>query len=326
MKTDQTPLHDALAELATTMSANPDRLRQVRDRVDRRRRRRMATGAAVSAGAVAAAVGIAMVPREPRAALQFNVEGPSLPTCASVPAPAPTPTPPAAKTPSAVVDREPHLGRYKGTAVVTAVGAGTVTLGELVMGPVAVPPSGSIVLTVDSTTTFENRGSTAAASDIVVGKPVIFAASVGTDGRDHLDHLDLSADIAADPGTDPTAPAKGADADAAKAALAANDPAAGDKEPAAVPDASQAELPSGAVVTGKAVIDAAPANNEVLVHAAVDDRDVRSMRLLLGPATQYFRFETVCTSPALVGGTGMLFSAVSNGDGTYTATEIRIYE
>src|SRR6187401_1900205 len=100
MKTDQTPLHDALAELATTMSANPDRLRQVRDRVDRRRRRRMATGAAVSAGAVAAAVGIAMVPREPRSSPQFNMDGPSLPACASIAPNEPTATPPG-KTPSA---------------------------------------------------------------------------------------------------------------------------------------------------------------------------------------------------------------------------------
>jgi hypothetical protein len=74
------------------------------------------------------------------------------------------------------------------------------------------------------------------------------------------------------------------------------------------------------------VIDAAPANNEVLVRASVDGADLQSMRLLLGPATQYFRFETECTSPALVVGTGMLLSAVANGDGTYPATEIRTYD
>ena len=33
MKTDPNSLHDALVELATTMSPNPDRLRQVRQRV-----------------------------------------------------------------------------------------------------------------------------------------------------------------------------------------------------------------------------------------------------------------------------------------------------
>jgi len=195
MKTDQTPLHDALAELATTMSANPDRLRQVRQRVDRRRRRRMATGAAVSAGAVAAAVGIAVVPREPRSSLQFNVEGASMPSCASIAAPAPTPTPPAGKTPSAILDRVPDLGRYKGTAVVSAAGSGTVTLGELAMGPVAVPPSGSIVMTVDATTTFENRGLPATASDVAVGQKVIFSAYVGVDGRDYLVYLELNADV-----------------------------------------------------------------------------------------------------------------------------------
>ena len=320
MKTDQTPLHDALAELATTMSANPDRLRQVRARVDRRRRRRMATGAAVSAGAVAAAVGIAMVPREPRSSLQFNVEGPSLPDCASLAAPAPTPAPPG-KTPSAVLDPAPDPGRYKGTAVVTAVGTGTVTLGELVMGPVAVPPSGSIVMTVDSTTTFDNLGSPAAASDVAVGQRVIFSASVGTDGRDHLDYLELSADAGATTAND-------ADLAAKKAAAAADksDTAADDAKAAAAAAASKEEAPSDGVVTGKAVIDAAPANNEMLVRAAVDGRDLQPMRLLLGSATQYFRFDTQCTSPELAVGTSMLLSAVPNGDGTFTATEVRLYD
>ena len=83
MKTDSTLQH-ALTELATTMSSNPDRLRQVRQRVERRRRRRMATGAAVSAGAVAAAVGMAMVPRAPRSSLQFNAAKSSMPDCASI--------------------------------------------------------------------------------------------------------------------------------------------------------------------------------------------------------------------------------------------------
>jgi hypothetical protein len=320
MKTDQTHLHDALAELATTMSANPDRLRQIRDRVDRRRRRRMATGAAVSAGAVAAAVGIAMVPREPRSALQFNVEGPSLPACASLAAPAPTPTPPG-KTPSAVLDPEPDLGRYKGTAVVTAVGTGTVTLGELVMGPVAVPPSGSIVMTVDATTTFENRGLSATASDVAVGQRVIFSAYVGTDGRDQLVFLELSADVVATTASEADIAAKKAEATANQ-----SDKATDDLKAAAVPDVSKDEAPSDGVARGKAVIDAAPANNEVLVRASVDGGDLQAMRLLLGSATKYFRFETECTSPDLVVGTGMLLSAVPNGDGTYTATEIRIYE
>ena len=84
----------------------------------------------MSAGAVAAAVGIAMVPREPRSSLQFNVSGPPLPACA--------------------------------------------------------PPSGSIVMTVDSATTFENRGLPAAAAaskheapsdGVVRGKAVIDAVA-----------------------------------------------------------------------------------------------------------------------------------------------------
>ena len=283
----------------------------------------------MSAGAVAVAVGIAMVPSEPRSALQFNVEGPSLPACASVAAPAPTPTPPFGKTPSAVLEPTPDLGRYKGTAVVTAVGVGTVTLGELAMGPVAVPPSGSIVMTVDSTTAFENRGLPATASDLAVGQRVIFSAYVATDGRDHLVFIELSGDIVeVKPSADATGANKEADLAAIKAAGAANksDQAADDMKAAAVGAISKDEAPSDGVVRGKGVIDAAPVNNEVLVRASVDGRDLQPMRLLLGSATRYFRFETECTSPELVVGASMLLSAVPNGDGTYTATEIRIYE
>jgi hypothetical protein len=227
------------------------------------------------------------------------------------------------------LEREPDLGRYKGTAVVTAVGAGTVTLGELVMGPVAVPPSGSIVMTVDSTTTFENRGLAAAVSDVAVGQKVIFSAYVGTDGSDRLAYIELSADVVeVHRGEEADAGTKEADIVAKKAAGAANqsDKTADELKAAAVPDVAPAEPPSGAVVRGKALIDAPPANNEVLVRASFDGSDLQSMRLLLAPATQYFRFETECTSPALVVGTAMLLSAVSNGDGTYTATEIRIYD
>jgi hypothetical protein len=123
MKTDPNSLHDALVELATTMSPNPDRLRQVRQRVARRRRRRVATGAAVSVGAVAGTLGIAMVPREPRTSLQFNATGSPLPACATVSAPvtaAPQKTAPAAAKPA-----EPDaVIRYKGVAVVTQVGRG----------------------------------------------------------------------------------------------------------------------------------------------------------------------------------------------------------
>lgn len=321
MKTDQTPLHDALAELATTMSANSDRLRQVRQRVDRRRRRRMATGAAVSAGAVAAAVGIAVIPREPRSSLQFNVEGPSMPACASIAAPAPTPTPPSAKTPSAVLERETDLGRYKGMAVVSALEAGTVTLGELTMGPVAVPPSGSIVMTVDATTTFENRGLPATASDVAVGQKVVFTAYVGVDGRDYLVYLELNGDEVATTATEAEIAAK-------KAAAAANESENGgdDLKSAAVAAVSKDATASDGDTRGKAVIDAAPATNEFLVRASLDGGDLQPMLLLLGSTTRYFRFETECTSPELVVGTGMLLSAVPNGDGTYTATEIRIYD
>src|SRR5512143_600944 len=124
MTTEPNSLHDALVELATTMSPNPDRLRQVRRRVERRRRRRVATGAAVSVGAVAGTLGIAMIPREPRSSVQFNATGTSLPACASVPAN----TLVAIEVPKVEADR-PAAVRYKGAAVVTEVGAGTLTLG-----------------------------------------------------------------------------------------------------------------------------------------------------------------------------------------------------
>ena len=129
MKTDHDSLHDALVELASTMSPNPHRLRQVRQRVARRRRQRMAAGAAVSIGAVAGAVGVAMVPRESGTSSRFNAAGASLPTCASVSVPAPPPekTAPRDTAPLAAPDL---VVRYKGAGVVTNVGAGTVTLGE----------------------------------------------------------------------------------------------------------------------------------------------------------------------------------------------------
>ena len=160
MNTDPNSLHDALVELATTMSPNPDRLGQVRQRVARRRRRRVATGAAISASAVAGTLGIAMVPREPRTSLQFNAAGSSLPACASVH----EKTPAVVEVPKAESGK-PDAVRYKGAAVVTQVGAGTLTLSDFSQ-PGLLPPTDSVVMVIDSTTTFENNGAATTAADV----------------------------------------------------------------------------------------------------------------------------------------------------------------
>ena len=308
MNTDPNSLHDALVELATTMAPNPDRLRQVRRRVERRRRRRVATGAAASVGAVAGTLGIAMIPRESRSSVQFNATGTSLPACASVPAQA-----------QAVIEvPKPESGqpadiRYKGEAVVTQVGAGTLTLGDFGQ-PGLLPPTDSVVMVMDSTTTFENNGVAATAADVTVGQRVAFAASLDPQGRDHLDYLDL-----------------GLEASAA-AETSAGPSAAGNKEvgstdankAATVPAGKPAPAAADGVVSGKGVVEVAPANNELSVRASVDGADPQSLRLALGTATQYFHADTACTDAELVVGTVIFFAAVANPDGTYTAKEIRL--
>ena len=303
MKTDTNPLHDALADLAITMSPNPDRLRQVRQRVARRRRQRVAAGAAVSVGAVAAAVGVAMVPREPRSSLQFHVAGSSLPECASIEAPA-MPSPEKTLGPGTNVPEPDLVVRYKGMAVVTAVGAGTLTLGNF-SDPGVLPASDSVVVVVDSATRFENDGRAAPSSDVQVGQPVIFAASVGADGANHLDHIELGVDAAP-----PDAEKESAAIDTKKAGVA--------------PAGSAPEGPSDGVLQGKDVLAAAAVDNVVVVQAPLDGAPT-PIRLVLGSATQYFRNEVACTNPQLVADTVMMYSAVANGDGSYTATEIHIY-
>lgn len=317
MKTDQTPLHDALAELATTMSANPDRLRQIRDRVDRRRRRRMATGAAVSAGAVAAAVGIAMVPREPRSALQFNVEGPSLPACASVPA---GPAPQKTTAPEGATPAEPDaVVRYKGHAVITEVGTGTLTLGELAT-PGSLPPSDPIVVIVDASTTLETNGKSGPLVDAAVGQRVLFVVSVGDDQRLHLDYIDNRLDDADVKPVDTTAADK-VDAEKKAAAVADHSDQVTDEVKAAN------EAPTDGVVRGKGFADAPPVNNVwVLTAYLAGVANLQSVRLVLGPDTQFFRFETACANAELVVDSSVVFAALPNGDGTYTATELRIYQ
>ncbi|MEO8695591.1 MAG: hypothetical protein ABI658_18860 [Acidimicrobiales bacterium] len=301
MKTDANPLHDALSELATTMSSNPDRLRQVRQRVERRRRRRMATGAAVSAGAVAAAVGIAMVPREPASTLQFNAAGSSLPECASI-------APPAVDKPKEAVPPKEFDGvvRYKGMAVVAAVGTGSLTLGNFSEAGL-LPPADSVVMVIDSATTFEDKGLAAAASDAQVGQTVVFVASIGPDGGIRLDHIELGVDVAppADPAKDSAA------IEAKKSGIA--------------PAASPAEAPSDGLLRGKDVLTAAPVDNMVVVLAPVDGGEPAPIRLVLGADTRYHRLDTACLNPALVAGTVLMYAAVPNADGSYTATEIRIY-
>jgi hypothetical protein len=307
MNTDPNSLHDALVELATTMSPNPDRLRQVRHRVARRRHRRVATGAAVSVGAVAGTLGIAMIPREPRASVQFNATGTSLPACASVP----VNTPVAIEVPKPEADK-PATVAFKGAAVVTAVGDGTLTLGNF-SEPGLLPAADSVVVVIDETTRIENNGATATAADATVGQKVALVASIDAQGRNHLDYLDLGFEAS-----------KAANATAAPNAAVNKDVGPDDANKAATAPATKVAPPAtDGVVTGKGVVETAPSNNELSVHASMDGADPQSVRLALGTATQFFRVDTACTDPELVAGTVIFFSAVANADGAYAVTELR---
>ena len=141
-----------------------------------------------------------------------------------------------------------------------------------------------------------------------------FAASLGPEGRDHLDYLDLGLEASA----------------AAEASAAPN--AVGNKgtgptdaiKAATVPAAKVVPAAADGVVSGKGVVEVAPVNDELAVRASVDGADPESLRLALGTATQYFHVDTACTDPELVVGTVIFFAAVANVDGTYTATEIRL--
>jgi hypothetical protein len=162
---------------------------------------------------------------------------------------------------------------------------------------------------IDAATTIENNGAPAAASDVVVGQEVVFAASVNVDGRDHLDYLDVGPATADDKPSAPNASDKDAKG---------TEPANG--TPVAAPPVA------GTVVVGKAIIDSAPVNSELTVTGYVDNFEAQSARLVLSSTTQYFRFETACTNAELVPGRGLLFTAVVNPDGSYAVTEIRTYE
>ena len=298
MKTDPNALHEAFVELATTMPPNPHRLRDVRRRAARRRQRRMAAGAAVSVGAVAGAIGIAMVPRNPPSSLLSSNAVPVLPECASVPRPVPhvptTTTPPKTSVPvtSSVRPIPPAdpdiLGGYKGYGVVSSSGEGALTLANFT-GPGLMPSGDRLDVIVDSTTLFENRGRPATPSDITIGRRVAFAVTVRTGERNHLDFLDVDA--------------------------------------VDVPGPSPADVPApDGTLPGKGVIDAVPAADQLVVLGAVGQGDRQPLRLLLGPDTRYFRFESACAKGELVVGSSIQFSVVPNGDGTYAAKELRIHD
>ena len=162
---------------------------------------------------------------------------------------------------------------------------------------------------VDNSTTIENNGAPAASANVVVGQNVQFAASIGADGRMHLDYLMLGLQKADDKPAGPTDVNKDAvDTKPANATPVASPPVA------------------GSIVKGKAVVDSAPVNNELTFTGYVDSFDVQSGRLVLSSTTQYFRFETECANGDLVPGKALLFSAVVNSDGSYAATEIHTYE
>ena len=332
MNTEATPLERALTDLASTMSHNPDRLRQVRSRVDRRRRRRVATGAAVSAGAVAATLGIAAIPRSPRSSLQSSVAASALHSCASVPAPEPhVPTTLLGDKPG-VNDRPATpdaVARYKGYAVVHAVDSATVTLGGLTgLGPV--PAVETLVTVVDSTTLVVNGSRPAVAADVAVGQKIMFSVTLAETGA-HLDYIDIAGGSA--PANEPTADRQAAaDKQANADKLTDADKQAivdklSDKQAAADAITAKGDPTASAdgTVEGKGVVESASAG-ELVVNGAVGHGDMGVVRLQIGADTKFFRYDTACTIDGQFTGSGVLFSAIANGDGTYTATEVRFFD
>ncbi|HUP75492.1 MAG TPA: hypothetical protein VM282_20780 [Acidimicrobiales bacterium] len=124
---------------------------------------------------------------------------------------------------------------------------------------------------------------------MVIGRRVAFSVTVRTGDRNHLDYLDVDA-------TDVPAPTR------------VDEPA-----------------PDGTLL-GKGVVEELPAADRLVVLGAVGHGDSQSLRIALVPDTRYFRYETACANGAPAVGSSILFSAVANADGTYTATELRTYD
>lgn len=311
MSTETTEFARALDDLASTMAHNPDRLRQIRSRVERRRRRRVATGAAVSAGAVAATLGLAAIPRAPRSSVQSSVAAPGLPDCAAVPVPVPhVPTTLAGDKPATVRPATPEaVAQYKGYAVVRSVEGASITLGQLT-GPGVLPLGDVVTALVDSTTTFENRGAPATLADVAIGLRVLFSTTLSDSGPHHLDYLDLGGGDAPAAATPEAVEAKKAAAEAATTK----------------PDGAANEDPSSdGRIEGKGVVESATAD-ELTVTGAVGQGDKAVLRLRVGTATQFFRYETACANDAQFVGAALMFGAVDNGDGTYTATDVHLFD
>ena len=342
MKTDDAALHDALVELATTMSQNRDRLRQIRQRVDQRRRRRVATGAVVSVGAVAGAVALTMVPRDARSSAPTTLagaDGSSSPACASIAVPAPeVPSTLRGDKPAGAVNAPATpeaVARDKGYAVVAAVDGATVTLSRLA-GPDPVHPAGTLITVVDATTVIVRGAGPAVAADVAVGLEIMYSVTLAETGPHHLDYIDLAGGPAPGPADKPTADAQAIAnklADAEKQAIAdkltdENKQALADKQ--AVAAAASSISKNGAradgTVWGKGVIEAVSSPAELLVRGGLENSDKQQVRLLLDESTRYFRFDTACSLDGLVVGAGVAFAAIDNGDGSYRATEVRFYD
>ena len=163
---------------------------------------------------------------------------------------------------------------------------------------------------VDATTTFENNGATATASDVAVGQRVVFAVAIGPDGRDHLEYLDLGVESAS----------AAADAAANKSAEPTDAKGTGD------PAVSKDDVASDGTVMGKGVIDAAPANNQLAVSEYLGQASFGHCSSRSERRTRYFRFDTECSGGEFVAGAAVMFVAVRNDDGTYTATELHFAE
>jgi hypothetical protein len=337
MTTDTEQFQRALADLATTMTPNPERLRQVRHRVERQRRRRVATGAAVSAGAVAATLGLATIPRTPKSAVPSASSASSV--CSSVPQPVPQGSTLAdVKTPDGAVN-EPAASqpddRFKGYAVVGAVAGDSITLQQLT-SPGPLPANDSVVVVADASTTVLKHAQAAALADVAVGQRVFFSIARTDAGTYRLEYVEL--DVADPPAVaDPqVVDAKRAAAhtsasikDTVDAAEMAADAAVIDAKKraaaAAVMIKGDSEVAADGTLEGKGVVESASAD-ELVVVGALGQAGAATVQLRIAPDTSVTRYETPCAIDAESAGTSVIFSARDNGDGTFTATKVQLFD
>jgi hypothetical protein len=299
----------------------------------------VATGAAVSAGAVAATLGLATIPRTPKSAVQSASSAWSV--CSSVPQPVPQGPATLAdvKTPDASVN-EPAAAqpndRFKGYAVVGVVAGDSITLQQLT-SPGPLPAGDSVVVLTDASTTVQKHAQAASLADVAVGQRVLFSIARTDAGTYRLEYVELDA-------IDPPAVADPQVVDAKRAAAHADasikgtvDAAETDAD-AAVIEAKRAVAAAAATIKGdsrvaaddgtlegKGVVESASAD-ELVVVGALGQAGEATVQLRIAPDTSVTRYKTPCVIDTQSAGASVIFSARDNGDGTYTATKVQLFD